>query len=63
MQAGNQFETLTEFLKSGGDCEDFAMAKYFVLREFGVPAENMRIVVGKERMRSDHHAMLAVRVD
>lgn len=58
--AGNKFETLTEFLNAGGDCEDFAIAKYFVLREFGVPAEDMRIVVGKERRRSDHHAMLAV---
>lgn len=58
--AGNKFETLTEFLQSGGDCEDFALAKYFVLREFGVPAHDMRIVVGKERRGSEHHAMLAV---
>lgn len=58
--AGNKFETLTEFLNGGGDCEDFAIAKYFVLREFGVPAEDMRVVVGKERRSTDHHAMLAV---
>lgn len=61
--AGNQWETLTEFLLDGGDCEDFAVAKYFVLREFGVSAENMRIVIGKEPQRATYHAMLAIRFD
>ena len=61
--AGNQWETLTEFLHSGGDCEDFAVAKYFVLREFGVEAEDMRIVIGRESQRATHHAMLAIRFD
>lgn len=61
--AGNQWETLTEFLQNGGDCEDFAVAKYFVLREFGVEAEDMRIVIGKEPQRATHHAMLAVNFD
>lgn len=61
--AGNQWETLTEFLDSGGDCEDFAVAKYFILREFGVDAEDMRIVIGKEPQRATHHAMLAIRFD
>ena len=61
--AGNQWETLTEFLYRGGDCEDFAVAKYFILREFGVDAGNMRIVIGKEPQRATHHAMLAIRTD
>ncbi len=61
--AGNQWETLTEFLHSGGDCEDFAVAKYFVLREFGVDAEDMRIVIGRESQRATHHAMLAIKFD
>ena len=61
--AGNQWETLAEFLHSGGDCEDFAVAKYFILREFGVDAENMRIVIGRERQRAAHHAMLAIKLD
>jgi predicted transglutaminase-like cysteine proteinase len=62
-EAGNQWETLTEFLEQGGDCEDFAVAKYFILREFGVDAEDMRIVIGKESQRATHHAMLAIRFD
>ena len=61
-EAGNKWETLAEFLRSGGDCEDFAVAKYFVLRELGVSAERMRVVVGKEPRRAEHHAMLAVNV-
>jgi predicted transglutaminase-like cysteine proteinase len=61
--AGNQWETLTEFLHAGGDCEDFAVAKYFVLREFGVAADDMRIVIGKEPGHAAHHAMLAIRLD
>lgn len=61
--AGNQWATLTGFLEHGGDCEDFAVAKYFVLREFGMDAEDMRIVIGREPQRSAHHAMLAVRFD
>ena len=61
--AGNQWETLTEFLHNGGDCEDFAVAKYFVLREFGVDAEDMRIVIGREPQRATHHAMLAIKLD
>ena len=59
--AGNQWQTLTEFLRHGGDCEDFAVAKYFILREFGFAADDMRIVIGKEASNSSHHAMLAVR--
>ena len=27
----------------GGDCEDFALAKYFTLRELGVPDERLRL--------------------
>jgi len=61
--AGNQWETLTEFLNRGGDCEDFAVAKYFVLREFGVDATDMRIVIGREAQRATHHAMLAIKFD
>jgi predicted transglutaminase-like cysteine proteinase len=61
--AGNQWETLAEFLYQGGDCEDFAVAKYFVLREFGFDAVDMRIVIGRESARATHHAMLVVRLD
>lgn len=36
--------TPLELLASnGGDCEDYAIAKYFTLRELGVPSERLRI--------------------
>ena len=33
----SHWQTLGEFLARGGDCEDFALAKYFLLREFNIP--------------------------
>jgi predicted transglutaminase-like cysteine proteinase len=59
----NHWSTLLEFLQRGGDCEDYAVAKYFLLRELGFPAENMRVLVTWERSARDYHAVLAVRRD
>ena len=40
--------TPSEFLASdGGDCEDYAIAKYFTLRELGVPISRLRMVYAK----------------
>lgn len=56
-----------EFLMRGGDCEDFAIAKYFSLRILGVPAERMNIKVVKDTTKfikdsKEHvaHAILVV---
>ena len=49
-----------EFLARSGDCEDYCIAKYFTLRELGVPADDMRIVVVRESIRGVAHAVLAV---
>lgn len=57
----NHWSTLLEFLKRGGDCEDYATAKYFLLRELGYPAEDMRVVVSYDRSVRAHHAVLAIR--
>lgn len=57
----DQWKTLTDFLRDGGDCEDFAAAKYSMLRELGVPADDLRIVVVREAGFDDVHAVLAVR--
>lgn len=41
--------TPIEFLSlDAGDCEDFSIAKYFTLRELGVPDEKMRLIYVKE---------------
>lgn len=59
----NQWSTLLEFLERGGDCEDYATAKYFLLRELGYGAADMRIVVSYDRSVRAHHAVLAIRRD
>ena len=45
---GDQWATPAELAASGaGDCEDFAIAKYFALVGAGVPPERLRIVYGR----------------
>ena len=58
----NSWSTLETFLKRGGDCEDFASAKYFILREMGFKSENLRIVVGWNIREHAYHARLAVQM-
>lgn len=48
-----------EFLAHGGDCEDFAIAKYLALRSLGVPAAQLRIAVVEDRRSGVRHAVLA----
>ena len=52
-----------EFLKSGGDCEDFAILKYVTLVELGIPEENIHLIVGEDSARNIAHAMLSVHID
>ena len=52
-----------EFFAKGGDCEDYAIAKYFLLRELGVPPEQLKIVVLHDRRRRQTHAVLTVTRD
>lgn len=55
----SHWSTLFEFLQRGGDCEDYASSKYFLLRMLGVAPERMRVVVARERRQRGHHAVLA----
>lgn len=51
--------TPIEFLATnGGDCEDFAIAKYLTLRELGVPNERLRITYVKARTINQAHMVL-----
>jgi predicted transglutaminase-like cysteine proteinase len=47
------------FASNGGDCEDFVIAKYFALKELGVPIERLRIVYVRQRNSSEAHMVLA----
>ena len=52
--------TPAEFIASyGGDCEDYALAKYFALKELGVPIERMRITYVTSTLIKEAHMVLA----
>ncbi|MFT5393215.1 MAG: putative transglutaminase-like cysteine proteinase [Gammaproteobacteria bacterium] len=52
--------TPVEFLStSGGDCEDFSIAKYFTLKELGVPVERLRLTYVKALELGQAHMVLA----
>nr|WP_239482067.1 transglutaminase-like cysteine peptidase [Pseudomonas insulae] len=45
-------------LKGAGDCEDYAIGKYFSLRELGVPADKLRITYVKALRLNQAHMVL-----
>jgi predicted transglutaminase-like cysteine proteinase len=46
-----------------GDCEDYAIVKYVALREAGLSAEDVKIVIVRNIFPSEYHAVTAARVD
>jgi predicted transglutaminase-like cysteine proteinase len=55
--------TPVEFLQRGGDCEDFAIAKYTALRALGVPENRLRIAIVQDLQKNIPHAILIVYTD
>lgn len=52
--------TPLEFLATnGGDCEDYSIAKYFTLRELGIPEDSLRITYVKALELDQAHMVLA----
>ena len=45
-------------MKGAGDCEDYAIAKYFTLRRLGVPSEKLRITYVKALKYNQAHMVL-----
>jgi predicted transglutaminase-like cysteine proteinase len=54
---------LATFAKGAGDCEDYAIAKFFAFQEAGVSADDLRIVVLRDDIREEDHAVVAARLD
>lgn len=52
--------TPVEFMKRGGDCEDFAIAKYTALRALGVPEDRLRVMILQDQQKNVPHAVLIV---
>ena len=55
------WETPYEFMTVNGDCEDYAIAKYYSLRALGVPEDQLRIMVVQDfNLGGIIHAILGV---
>lgn len=52
--------TPMEFMARGGDCEDYALAKYISLRALGFPQNKMRLAIVYDRVMRMPHALLIV---
>jgi predicted transglutaminase-like cysteine proteinase len=49
--------------RGGGDCEDYAIAKFVALRRAGIAPDDLRIVVLHDTIRGEDHAVAAARLD
>lgn len=58
--ADDYWATPKEFLINGkGDCEDYAIAKYFTLLEVGIPKDKLFLTVVKVKGATDYHMVLS----
>jgi predicted transglutaminase-like cysteine proteinase len=54
---------LASFATAKGDCEDYAIAKYVALIEAGVARDDLQLVLVRDRLVRQDHAVLAARHD
>jgi predicted transglutaminase-like cysteine proteinase len=54
---------LTTLFRGAGDCEDYAIAKFVALRLAGMSPDDLRIVVMRDTIRGEDHAVAAARLD
>jgi predicted transglutaminase-like cysteine proteinase len=54
---------LVTFAHGAGDCEDYAIAKFVALRHAGIAADDLRIIVMRDTIRGEDHAVAAARLD
>jgi predicted transglutaminase-like cysteine proteinase len=54
---------LVTFTNGAGDCEDYAIAKFAALRQVGISPDDLRIVIMRDTIRGEDHAVAAVRLD
>tara|TARA_R100000306_G_C4382659_1_gene147221 strand:+ start:13971 stop:14576 length:606 start_codon:yes stop_codon:yes gene_type:complete len=47
------------FLNKGGDCEDFSLTKYLILRAAGVPADRLRLTYVRSLEMNEAHMVLS----
>jgi predicted transglutaminase-like cysteine proteinase len=54
---------LATLAQGAGDCEDYAIAKFVALQEAGVSPDDLRIVILRDNIRKEDHAVVAARLD
>src|SRR5260370_15343808 len=54
---------LVTFTNGAGDCEDYAIAKFVALHQAGISPDDLRIVLMRDTIRREDHAVAAVRLD
>lgn len=56
----DHWATPTTLLTRGGDCEEYALAKYLMLLELGVSPQDMRVVIMRASAQVAEHSVLLV---
>jgi predicted transglutaminase-like cysteine proteinase len=60
----NYWASPLETLRSGaGDCKDYAIVKYVVLRNLGIDPDHLRLVIVRDDIRQTEHEIVAVRYE
>jgi predicted transglutaminase-like cysteine proteinase len=59
----SHWETPFEFFRRNGQCQDYAIAKFMLLRDLGFANDELRIVVLRDVERGLDHAVLVVYLD
>jgi predicted transglutaminase-like cysteine proteinase len=54
---------LVTFASGAGDCEDYAIAKFVALRLAGVSPDDLRIVIMRDTIHGEDHAVAMARLD
>jgi predicted transglutaminase-like cysteine proteinase len=54
---------LATLARGAGDCEDYAIAKFVALRRAGISADDLRIVIMRDTIQGEDHAVAAARLD
>jgi predicted transglutaminase-like cysteine proteinase len=54
---------LATLAAGAGDCEDYAIAKFVALREAGVAASDLRLVIVRDAQTIEDHAVVTARLD
>jgi predicted transglutaminase-like cysteine proteinase len=54
---------LATLARGAGDCEDYAIAKFIALSRAGLAPDDLRIVIMRDTVRGEDHAVAAARLD